>query len=93
MTHEKWRLQIFTLRFKQVLIDLIHLRAVLEAVHLHRVLREMLRRKTSSICSTRLGIETGIDVKKVCEAVAIIAPHVSRPIETGMYRLFENGQL
>ena len=40
-----------------------------------------------------LGIETGIDVKKVCEAVAIIAPHVSRPIDTGMYRLFENGQL
>ena len=40
-----------------------------------------------------LGIETGIDVKKVCEAVSLIAPHVSRPIETGMYRLFRNGQL
>ncbi|MCZ2259559.1 hydroxymethylglutaryl-CoA lyase [Sporosarcina sp. G11-34] len=40
-----------------------------------------------------LGIETGVDVKKVCEAVALIAPHVSRPIETGMYRLFVNGQL
>ena len=40
-----------------------------------------------------LGIETGIDVKKVCEAVRVIAPHVSRPIDTGMYRLFENGQL
>ena len=40
-----------------------------------------------------LGIETGIDVKKVCEAVSLIAPHVSRPIETGMYRLFKNGQL
>jgi hydroxymethylglutaryl-CoA lyase len=40
-----------------------------------------------------LGIETGIDVKKVCEAVSFIAPHVSRPIETGMYRLFRNGQL
>ena len=38
-----------------------------------------------------LGIETGIDVKKVCEAVSLIAPHVSRPIETGMYRLFKNG--
>lgn len=35
-----------------------------------------------------LGIETGIDVDKVCEAVAGIAPHVSRPIETGMYKLF-----
>jgi len=40
-----------------------------------------------------LGIETGIDVNKVCEAVRVIAPHVSRPIDTGMYRLFENGQL
>ena len=40
-----------------------------------------------------LGIETGVDVKKVCEAVALIAPLVSRPIETGMYRLFTNGQL
>ncbi|MEK5039436.1 hydroxymethylglutaryl-CoA lyase [Sporosarcina sp. FSL K6-3457] len=38
-----------------------------------------------------LGIQTGIDVKKVCEAVQVIAPHVSRPIDTGMYRLFENG--
>lgn len=35
-----------------------------------------------------LGIETGIDVDKVCKAVAGIAPHVSRPIETGMYKLF-----
>lgn len=35
-----------------------------------------------------LGIESGIDVDKVCEAVANIAPHVSRPIETGMYKLF-----
>ena len=40
-----------------------------------------------------LGIKTGIDVKKVCAAVATIAPHVSRPIETGMYKLFQNGQL
>jgi hydroxymethylglutaryl-CoA lyase len=40
-----------------------------------------------------LGIETGIDVKKVCEAISFIAPLVSRPIETGMYRLFRNGQL
>lgn len=40
-----------------------------------------------------LGIETGIDVKKVCAAVQLIEPHVSRPIETGMYRLYKNGQL
>ena len=40
-----------------------------------------------------LKISTGIDVKNVCEAVEKIAPHVSRPIESGMYRLFENGRI
>lgn len=40
-----------------------------------------------------LGIQTGVDVKKVCEAVDLIAPHVSRPIDSGMYRLYKNGQL
>ncbi len=40
-----------------------------------------------------LGIETGIDVKKVCEAVQVIAPYVSRPIETAMYKLFDSKQL
>lgn len=40
-----------------------------------------------------LGIRTGVDVKKVCEAVDLIAPHVSRPIDSGMYRLYKNGQL
>lgn len=40
-----------------------------------------------------LNIHTGISVKKVCEAVAVIAPHVSHPIDTGMYRLFLNEQL
>lgn len=40
-----------------------------------------------------IGIKTGIDVKKVCKAVSLIAPHVSRPIDTGMYRLYENEQL
>ncbi len=40
-----------------------------------------------------LQIETGVDVKKVCEAIQIIAPHVSRPIETAMYKLFINEQL
>ncbi|WP_318615293.1 hydroxymethylglutaryl-CoA lyase [Sporosarcina sp. YIM B06819] len=39
-----------------------------------------------------LGIQTGVDVKKVCEAVQVIAPYVSRSIDTGMYRLFLNGQ-
>lgn len=40
-----------------------------------------------------LQIETGVDVKKVCEAIQIIASHVSRPIETAMYKLFLNEQL
>lgn len=40
-----------------------------------------------------LGISTGIDGNLVCEAVEKIAPYVSRPIETGMYRLFENGRI
>ncbi|WP_203246347.1 hydroxymethylglutaryl-CoA lyase [Sporosarcina beigongshangi] len=40
-----------------------------------------------------LGITTGVDVKKVCQAVQMIAPYISRPIDTAMYRLFENGQL
>lgn len=40
-----------------------------------------------------LGIETGIDVNKVCKAVSLIAPHVSRRIDTGIYKLYENEQL
>lgn len=40
-----------------------------------------------------LQIETGVDVKKVCEAIQMIAPHVSRPIDTAMYKLFLNEQL
>lgn len=36
-----------------------------------------------------LGIETGIDVEKICRAVARIEPHIEGKIETGMYRLFE----
>ena len=38
----------------------------------------------------RLGIQTGIDIQKVCRAVDIIAPHVSRPIESGLYKIFNN---
>lgn len=37
-----------------------------------------------------LGIETGIEMEKICEAVGMIAPHVSHPIETGMYKLYKN---
>jgi len=35
-----------------------------------------------------MGIHTGINLDLLCEAVSIIAPYVSRPIDTGIYRLF-----
>lgn len=37
-----------------------------------------------------LGINSGIDIDKVCLAVSYIEPFVSRPIETGMYKLYQN---
>lgn len=40
----------------------------------------------------RMGIDTGIDLDLLCEAVAKIEPHVSNPIATGMYRLYKNNQ-
>lgn len=40
-----------------------------------------------------LQIETGINVKKVCQAVAGIAPHISGHIETGLYTLFVGDQI
>lgn len=36
-----------------------------------------------------LGIKTGVNVEDVCKAVVLIEPFVSRPIETGMYKLFK----
>lgn len=38
----------------------------------------------------RMGIETGIDLHKLCEAVEKIEPHVSNSIKTGMYTLYKN---
>ena len=38
----------------------------------------------------RMGIDTGIDLDLLCEAVAKIEPHVSNPVDTGMYRLYKN---
>ena len=38
----------------------------------------------------RMGIDTGIDLDLLCEAVAKIEPHVSKPVDTGMYRLYKN---
>ena len=40
----------------------------------------------------RMGIDTGIDLDLLCEAVAKIESHVSNPIATGMYRLYKNSQ-
>ncbi|WP_416144865.1 hydroxymethylglutaryl-CoA lyase [Planococcus koreensis] len=38
----------------------------------------------------RMGIDTGIDLDLLCEAIAKIEPHVSNPVDTGMYRLYKN---
>lgn len=38
----------------------------------------------------RMGIETGIDLDRLCEAVQKIEPYVSNPVDTGMYRLYKN---
>ncbi|WP_335869808.1 hydroxymethylglutaryl-CoA lyase [Bacillus sp. 2205SS5-2] len=35
----------------------------------------------------RMGVSTGVDLEKVCEAIDIIQPHLSRPIESGYYSL------
>jgi len=36
-----------------------------------------------------MGIHTGIDLDLLCHAVSIIEPSVSRPIDTGMFRLYK----
>lgn len=38
----------------------------------------------------RMDIDTGIDLHSLCEAVSTIEPHVTNPIQTGMYRLYKN---
>ncbi|WP_433742986.1 hydroxymethylglutaryl-CoA lyase [Falsibacillus pallidus] len=35
----------------------------------------------------RMGVQTGIDLETLVEAVDLVAPHLSRTIETGYYRL------
>ncbi|MBS4199577.1 hydroxymethylglutaryl-CoA lyase [Bacillus sp. FJAT-49732] len=35
----------------------------------------------------RMGIETGIDLDKLVDAIDVIAPHLSREIDSGYYRL------
>ena len=36
-----------------------------------------------------MGIPTGIDLDLLCKAISKIAPCVSRPIDTGMFRLYQ----
>lgn len=38
----------------------------------------------------QMGIKTNINLELLLEAVDIVAPHVSRPIDTGMYKLFKS---
>lgn len=35
----------------------------------------------------RMGIETGVNLDKMVDAIEIVRPHLSRPIESGYYRL------
>lgn len=38
----------------------------------------------------RMGVTTGVDLEKLCQAISIIEPHVSNPLQTGMYTLYKN---
>lgn len=38
----------------------------------------------------KMDITTNIDIDELLNAVDIISPYVSRPIETGMYKLFKS---
>ncbi|MEZ0482736.1 hydroxymethylglutaryl-CoA lyase [Planococcus sp. SSTMD024] len=38
----------------------------------------------------RMGIDTGVDLEKLYEAISLIEPHVSNPLQTGMYTLYKN---
>ncbi|WP_044340157.1 hydroxymethylglutaryl-CoA lyase [Rossellomorea aquimaris] len=39
-----------------------------------------------------MGISTGVDPEKLAVAIELVKPHVSRPIESGYYRLYELNQ-
>ncbi len=36
-----------------------------------------------------MGIATGIDLEKLAVAIELVSPHISRPVESGYYRLYE----
>ena len=37
-----------------------------------------------------MGVDTGVDLEKLYEAISLIEPHVSNPLQTGMYTLYKN---
>lgn len=38
----------------------------------------------------RMGVDTGIDLDQLCDAVQKIEHHISNPVQTGMYSLYKN---
>ncbi|MDQ0427645.1 hydroxymethylglutaryl-CoA lyase [Planomicrobium stackebrandtii] len=38
----------------------------------------------------RMGVQTGIDLDLLCQAIEKIEPHVTNPVATGMYTLYKN---
>lgn len=38
----------------------------------------------------RMGVDTGVDLEKLYEAISLIEPHISNPLQTGMYTLYKN---
>lgn len=38
----------------------------------------------------RMSVDTGVDLEKLYEAISFIEPHVSNPLQTGMYTLYKN---
>ncbi|MBT2581995.1 hydroxymethylglutaryl-CoA lyase [Planococcus sp. ISL-109] len=38
----------------------------------------------------RMGVDTGVDLDKLFEAISLIEPHVSNSLQTGMYTLYKN---
>ncbi|MGM0897484.1 MAG: hydroxymethylglutaryl-CoA lyase [Bacillota bacterium] len=38
----------------------------------------------------RMGVDTGVDLEKLYKAISVIEPHVSNPLQTGMYTLYKN---
>lgn len=38
----------------------------------------------------RMGVDTGVDLEKLYEAISLIEPHVSNSLDTGMYTLYKN---